>query len=181
MRVLTLGATLNVLSIALTLGFAGGAVAGTLRPPAGAAQAASAPAAAPAPEAAEPASGAGPFGVGELVRTSVGAMRVTDVTTFAAVSPARVEVTVRLTNDTAAAVHFTPAALGLRTAAPGGTPAQAATGPTGVAVSDATSDPTNDAGSDLPPGGTVEETVDFKAAGTGLVLVLPGGAPVTLS
>src|SRR5689334_12273904 len=102
-----MGAVLNTLFVGLTVGMVGGAVFGNVMPQ----DVSASPVVVSAAE--RPAAGTGPFAVGQLVRTDVGAVRVTSVVTIAAVTPAEVQVTFRLTNDTGTTVTVAPAQLTL--------------------------------------------------------------------
>lgn len=106
----TLRLAVNVTMIALVLGLTGGAVMANLGPLRDVASSTAAPAAVRGP---------GPFAVGQLERTSLGDLRVTDIAEFPGTA-APVQITLRLTNSGTAAVAYTAASFVLGAGDDGG-------------------------------------------------------------
>jgi hypothetical protein len=141
--------------IALVLGLTGGAVYANLGPLRQVAEAAVAPAAQ---------DGNGPFAVGQLERTSLGDLRVTDIAEFPGTAQP-VQITLRLTNSGSTAVPYTATAFTLGAGEDGG---QHLVRPVDSAAKD----------QDLAPGATLTTTLTFVSdrAGGFFDLHVPGPA-----
>jgi hypothetical protein len=155
--VVALRAVLNVALIGLALGMTAGGVFANLAPVGASADAGAEAGAVHATAVVDVVSGPGPFRVGQVVRSGVGVVQVTDVVTIRAVTPPRLLVTLRVTNDAAHSVQLETHDLLLRDGEGASAPASALE-PAGA----------------VPTGATVVETVTFAGRDGDLVLVLPG-------
>jgi hypothetical protein len=143
----------NVTMIALVLGLTGGAVVANLGPLRDVAATATAPAAEDGP---------GPFAVGQLEKTGLGDLRVTEIAEFPGTA-APVQITLKLTNRGTAAVPFTASSFVLGNGDDGG---QHLVRPVASSVTDR----------DIATGATLETTLTYVSdrAGGFYDLHVPG-------